>query len=63
VHFEVQVMSDGFFNVLLEKLKGEDFYRAYERARWEAGSILPIKTIDLDEDDLNYLARYRRLRL
>ena len=58
-NYEAMQGSGAFIHIMNEKLVGVDSETAREKAFADFGSLQPIQTIELDEDDLNHLARYR----
>ena len=57
--FEVPDGSGAFNHLTSEQLKGLGWPAAREDALMHYGSLQPIQTIELDEDDLAHLARFR----
>jgi hypothetical protein len=51
--------SGAFIHIMNEKLRGFDCESVREKAFLDVGAVQPIQTIELDEDDLNHLKRYR----
>ncbi len=59
LRFEAQSGSGAFNHIFGEQLKGVDYQEAEEMASSDFGSVQPIQMIELDDDDLNHLTRYR----
>ena len=57
--FEVPGLNGTFNHLMAEQLRGADWDQARKKAFSHLGSIQPIQTIELDEDDLAHLTPYR----
>ena len=57
--YEAMQGSGAFIHIVNEKLRGVDRKSVLEKPFSEVGTLQPIQTIELDEDDLNHLTRYR----
>ncbi len=57
--YEVMQGLGAYNHIMSEKLVGADWNSAQEKASSDVGTLQPIQTIELDEDDLNHLTQYR----
>ena len=57
--YEVRQGLGDYNHIMSEKLVGVDWNSAREKAFSDVGTLQPIQTIELDEDDLNHLRQYR----
>jgi hypothetical protein len=57
--YEVRQGLGDYNHIMSEKLVGVDWNSAQEKASSDVGTVQPIQTIELDEDDLNHLRQYR----
>jgi hypothetical protein len=57
--YEVMQGLGAYNHIMTEKLVGVDWNSAQEKASSDVGTPQVIQTIELDEDDLNHLTRYR----
>jgi hypothetical protein len=57
--YEVMQGLGDYNHIVSEKLVGVDWDSAQEKASSDMGTVQPIQTIELDEDDLSHLKQYR----
>ena len=57
--YEVMQGLGDYNHIVTEKLVGVDWDSAEKKASSDLGTFQPIQTIELDEDDLGHLMRYR----
>ena len=57
--YEVVQGLGAYNHIMSEKLVGVDWNSAQEKASSDMGTVQPIQTIELDEDDLSHLKQYR----
>jgi hypothetical protein len=57
--YEVMQGFGAYIHIMNVKLRGVDCESAREKAFADVGTLQPIQTIELDEDDLNHLTQYR----
>ena len=56
--YEVMQGLGDYNHIVSEKLVGVDWDSAQEKASSDMGTVQPIQTIELDEDDLSHLKQY-----
>lgn len=57
--FEVQTASVPYNRIISYRVKGADLIEAKEKASSALGTLQGLPRIELDDDELNHLMRYR----
>jgi hypothetical protein len=59
LEYEAVQGSGAFIHIVNEKLRGFDVESVREKAVLDVGAVQPIQSIELNEDDLSRLTKYR----
>jgi hypothetical protein len=59
LEYEAVQGSGAFIHIVNEKLRGFDVESVREKAFLDVGAVQPIQSIELNEDDLSRLTKYR----